>query len=178
MPKRTAGKKPPQAVNAKSSRRDQSLRKHLLALLDSSEAHLNFSDAVAAFAPVQRGIRPPGAAHTAWQLLEHLRICQWDILEFSRNPTHASLSWPEGYWPATDAPTSEEAWDQSIAAFRADLRAMRKLIADPRRDLFARVHHPEAEAKHTLLREALLLADHNAYHIGQLVLLRRVLGAL
>lgn len=175
MRKQTAGKKTPQAVNAKSSGRDQSLRKQLGALLDSSEAHLNFSDAVAGFAPAQRGVRPPGAAHTAWQLLEHLRICQWDILEFSRNPKHASPAWPDAYWPATDAPTGEEAWDQSIAAFRADLRAMAKLIADPRRDLFARVNHPDAEAKHTLLREALVLADHNAYHIGQLVLLRRLL---
>ncbi|MGH9795699.1 MAG: DinB family protein [Candidatus Acidiferrales bacterium] len=144
-------------------------------LLTSSEAHLNFDDSIAGFAPAQRGIRPPGAAHTAWQLLEHLRICQWDILEFSRNPKHASPAWPDNYWPATDAPPNEEAWDHSIAAFHADLRAMTKLIADPHRDLYARINHPDAEAKHTLLREALLLADHNAYHIGQLVLLRRLL---
>lgn len=151
------------------------LRNHLAKLLHSSEAHLNFDDAVSGFVPAQRGIRPPGAAHTAWQLLEHLRICQWDILEFSRSPKHVSPAWPDGLWPATDAPPNEAAWDKSIAAFHADLRAMRKLIADPRRDLFARINHPEAEAKHTLLREALLVADHNAYHIGQLVLLRRLL---
>ncbi|MGH9815157.1 MAG: DinB family protein [Candidatus Acidiferrales bacterium] len=177
MPRSTALKEPRKAAKAKGSDRDQSLRKHLVALLESSAAHMDFSDAISGIAPAQRGIRPPGAAHTAWQLLEHLRICQWDILEFSRNPKHVSLSWPEGYWPATDAPPNEKAWDHSIAAFRADLRAMRKLIADPRRDLFARVKHPEAEAKHTLLREALVLADHNAYHIGQLVLLRRLVTA-
>lgn len=167
-------KKSSSKKSASSPLGDKILRKQLLIFLESSDAHLNFDDAVTGFAPAQRGIRPPGAAHTAWQLLEHLRICQWDILEFSRNPKHASPAWPDNYWPATDAPPSDDAWDQSIAAFRADLRAMTKLIADPRRDLFARVNHPDAEAKHTLLREALLLADHNAYHIGQLVLLLRL----
>jgi hypothetical protein len=145
-------------------------------LLQSSEAHLNFDVAIAGFAPAQRGIRPPGAAHTAWQLVEHLRICQWDILEFSRNPRHVSPAWPDGYWPSSDVPPDNAAWQKSIAAFHADLRAMQKLVADPRRDLLARVNHPEAQAKHTLLREALLLADHSAYHVGQLVLLRRLLG--
>jgi hypothetical protein len=154
---------------------DRLLRRHLLALLDSSEAHLNFDDAVAAFTPEQRGVRPPGAAHSAWQLLEHLRICQWDILEFSRNPQHVSPPWPAGYWPASAAPPSDAAWQQSVAAFRAGRRAMQKLVADRKRDLFACVNHPEARAKHTLLREVLLLADHNAYHIGQFVLLRRLL---
>jgi hypothetical protein len=154
----------------------RALRKHLVDLLQSSEAHLNFDDAIAGFAPAQRGIRPPGAAHTAWQLVEHLRICQWDILEFSRNPRHVSPAWPDGYWPSADAPPDDATWQKSIAAFHADLRAMQKLVADPRRDLLARVNHPEAQAKHTLLREALLLADHNAYHVGQLVLLRRLLG--
>lgn len=156
-------------------RTDRLLRRHLLALLASSEAHMNFDDAIAGFAPEQRGVRPPGTAHSAWQLLEHLRICQWDILEFSRNPRHVSPPWPEGYWPATAAPPSDAAWQQSVAAFRAGLRAMQKLVADRKRDLFARVNHPEARAKHTLLREALLLTDHNAYHLGQLVLLRRLL---
>jgi hypothetical protein len=155
---------------------DARLRKHVLALLVSSEAHLSFDDAIAGFAPEQRGVRPPGAAHTAWQLLEHLRICQWDILEFSRNPRHVSPSWPDGYWPASEAPPSDAAWQKSIAAFHADLRAMQKLVADRKRDLFARVNHPEARGQHTLLREALLLADHNAYHVGQLVLLGRLLG--
>ncbi len=175
MPRPIARTKPRKSVKPTSSGGDQPLRKHLRAQLESSEAHLNFDDAISGFAPAQRGIRPPGAAHTAWQLLEHLRICQSDILEFSRNPRHVSPAWPEGLWPASEAPPSEAAWDKSVAAFHADLRAMRKLIADPRHDLFARINHPDAEPKHTLLREALVLADHNAYHIGQLVLLRRLL---
>ncbi len=175
MPRPTARTKPRKTVKPTSSGGDQPLRKHLAALLESSEAHLNFDEAISGFAPAQRGMRPPGAAHTAWQLLEHLRICQWDILEFSRNPKHVSPAGPDGYWPKSETPSSEEAWEQSIAAFHTGLRAMQKLIADPRRDLFARVNHPDAEAKHTLLREALVLADHNAYHIGQLVLLRRLL---
>jgi len=157
---------------------DRALRKHLTALLASREAHLDFEAAVKGITPAHRSMRPPGAAHTAWQLLEHLRICQWDILEFSRNARHVSPEWPDGYWPATADPPDGRAWQKSVAAFRADLRAMQRLVEDPRRDLFARVDHPDAGAKHTLLREALLLADHNAYHIGQLVQLRRLLDAL
>lgn len=177
MPKKIPRKKPrTRKSRLAAARRDQPLRKQVITLLESSEAHLNFDDAVTGFAPEQRGVRPPGAAHTAWQLVEHLRICQWDILEFSRNPKHVSPAWPDGYWPTSDAPPNDEAWTRSIAAFHRDLRAMCKLVADGQRDLFARVNHPEAQAKHTLLREALLLADHNAYHLGQLVLLRRLLG--
>ncbi len=156
---------------------DRALRKHLLAMLQSSEAHIGIDDAVAGIPPHLVGVRPAGAAHTAWQLLEHLRICQWDILEFSRNPKHVSPAWPDGYWPATGAPPDDEAWQKSIAALHADLGAMQKLVADSKRDLFARVNHKDAKAKHTLLREAILIADHNAYHLGQLVLLRRLLGA-
>jgi len=156
---------------------DRTLQKHVRALLESSEAHIGIDDAVAGIPPHLVGVRPKGAAHTAWQLLEHLRICQRDILEFSRNPKHVSPAWPDGYWPTTDGPPNDEAWQKSIAAFHADLRAMQALVTDRKRDLFARVKHKGAKAKHTLLREALLIADHNAYHIGQLVLLRRLLGA-
>jgi hypothetical protein len=155
--------------------RDAAIRKHITALLASSEAHLGFEEIVSSLPPGMEGIRPPGAAHTPWQLLEHLRICQWDILEFSRNPGHRSPSSQQGYWPASEAPPDEAAWERSLDAFRADLRAMKKLVADPRRNLLARIDHPDARSKHTLLREALLLADHNAYHLGQLVLLRRLL---
>jgi len=165
------------AASPAPRREDRALRKHLLALLDSSEAHIGIDDAFAGIPPDLRGVRPAGAAHTAWQLLEHLRICQSDILEFSRNPKHVSPAWPDGYWPATGAPPDDEAWQKSIAALHADRRAIENLVADPKRDLFARVNHRGAKAKHTLLREALLIADHNAYHIGQLVLLRRLLGA-
>jgi len=169
------------ATRKKSSRShtdgQRALRKHLLALLDSAEAHLPFDAVLAGIPPAQRGLLPRGAAHTAWQLLEHLRICQWDILEFSRNPRHVSPEFPAGCWPTTAAPPSDAAWRESLAAFRADRRAMQKLVAGRRQDLFARVNHPAARARHTLLREALLLADHNAYHLGQLVLLKRLLAA-
>ncbi len=153
--------------------RDQSLGDHLLHLLGGRGAHLTFEDAVADFPAELRGVRPRGSAHTAWQLLEHLRIAQWDILEFSRDPDHVSPTFPAGYWPPSEAPPDGAAWDASCAAFRRDLQAMRDLIADPEADLLAPLPHcPDA----TLLREALLVADHNAYHLGQLVMLRRLLG--
>jgi DinB superfamily len=150
------------------------LRQQLLELLRGGNAHAGFDAAVADF-PVQfRGKKPKGAEHSAWQLLEHLRIAQWDILEFSRDAKHVSPKWPDGYWPKADAPPSAAAWSNSVRRFRADLKAMAKLVADKDRDLFALIPHGEGQ---TLLREALLLADHNAYHIGQLILLRRLLGA-
>jgi uncharacterized damage-inducible protein DinB len=178
MPKKAVrrGSRSRRAASA-PRRNDRALRKHLLTLLASSEAHIGIEDAVAGIPPHLVGVRPARAAHTAWQLLEHLRICQRDILEFSRNPKHVSPAWPDGYWPATGGPPDDEAWQKSIAAVHADRRAMQKLVSDPKRDLFARVNHRDAKAKHTLLREVLLIADHNAYHVGQLVLLRRLLGA-
>ena len=150
------------------------LRDHLLYLLRGGGAHLDFDAAVADLPPPLRGAKPPGQPHTLWRLLEHLRICQWDILEFSRNPRHVSPSFPDGYWPAGDAPPDDGAWDRSVAAFRADLQAMQDLVGDPATDLFAAIPHGQGQ---TVLREALLVADHNAYHLGQLVLLRRLLGA-
>jgi DinB superfamily len=153
---------------------DRALREHLLELLGGKSAHLTFDEAVADLPPALRGTRVPGTPHTSWRLVEHLRIAQWDILEFSRNPRHTSPDWPAGYWPPDDAPPDAGAWDRSVAQFRADLKAMRDLVADPATDLFARISHGDGQ---TILREALLVADHNAYHIGQLVMLRRVLGA-
>lgn len=158
------------------ARRDGSLRTHILYLLRGGGAHLNMDEALADWPAKLRGVKPPGAAHTAWQLLEHMRIAQWDILEFSRNPRHTSPDFPAGYWPPTEAPPEEADWEKSIAAFRADRKALEKLVADPSKDLVARVPHPDAKPEHTLLREALLVADHNAYHLGQLVLLRRLLA--
>jgi len=155
---------------------DESLRKHILYLLRGGGAHLGFDEAFEDVPARLRGMKPAGAAHTAWQLVEHLRLAQWDILEFSRNPQHVSPKFPEGYWPRTPAPPDDAAWERSVAAFRADLEAMCALVEDPAKDLFARIHHPEATEEHTLLREALLVADHNAYHVGQLVLLRRLLN--
>jgi DinB superfamily len=152
---------------------DQSLRQHLLELLRGGSAHLTFDQAVADLPASLRGVRAPGTPHTAWRLVEHLRIAQCDILEFSRNAKHVSPEFPVGYWPKDDAPPDAQAWDRSVTAFRGDLKAMRDLVADPATDLFARIPHGDGQ---TILREALLVADHNAYHIGQLVMLRRALG--
>ena len=152
----------------------KALREHVGKLLRGRQAHLSFDAAMADWPVKLRGVKPRGAPHTAWQLLEHLRIAQWDILEFSRNPNHVSPAFPAGYWPKSAAPPSKAAWDKSIKAFRADLKAMEKMVADPATDLFAPIPHGDGQ---TILREALLLADHNAYHVGQLLLLRRLLGA-
>jgi hypothetical protein len=150
------------------------LREHLLYLLREGGAHLDFEKVVAGLPAELRGARPPGVPHTPWRLLEHMRIAQWDILEFCRNPRHVSPPFPEGYWPRGDAPPDPGAWDRSVAAFRADLRAMQDLVADLATDLFAQLPHGEGQ---TVLREALLVADHNAYHLGQLVVVRRLLNA-
>jgi uncharacterized damage-inducible protein DinB len=151
-----------------------SLREHLLYLLKGGGAHLDFDKAITGLPAKLRGAKAPGVPHTPWRLLEHLRIAQRDILEFTRNPRHVSPPWPEGYWPAGDAPPDDEAWDRSAAAFRADLRAMEDLVADRATDLFTPLPHGKGQ---TALREALLIADHNAYHLGQLVVVRRLLGA-
>ncbi len=150
------------------------LRQELASYLDSGHAHASWRDAFAELPPELRGSKVVGSPHTAWQLLDHLRIAQWDILEFSRNSKHVSPDFPLGYWPATPAPPDENAWDASVRAYRRDLDEMRKLILDPQTDLFAKIPHGSGQ---TILREALLIIDHNAYHLGQLVLLRRLLDA-
>jgi len=154
--------------------RDVSLRQHLLELLKGGHAHATFDAAVKNLPVALRGKRPKGAEHSPWELLEHLRIAQADILDFTRNPNYQHLPWPEGYWPATPAPPDEKAWDKSVRAFRRDLKAMCDLVANPAADLLDKIPHGDGQ---TILREVLLLADHNAYHLGALVLLRRVLGA-
>jgi hypothetical protein len=153
---------------------EKALREHLLYLLRGGGAHLDFEAAIAGLPAALRGAKAAGVPHSPWRLLEHMRIAQWDILEFSRNRRHVSPPFPDGYWPASDAPPDAAAWDRSVAAFRADLQAMQDLVADPATDLFTPIPHGEGQ---TILREALLVADHNAYHLGQLVMLRRVLGA-
>jgi len=153
---------------------DQALRDHLLSLLKNGHAHATFEAAVADLPAALQGSRPDGIPHSPWQLLEHLRLAQWDILEFSRDPKHVSPPWPEGYWPKDPAPPSATAWEESLAAFRRDLKAMEELIADSANDLYAPFPWGDGQ---TLLREALLVADHNAYHVGQLVFVRRLLGA-
>ena len=153
---------------------DRILRDHLLELLRGGGAHLDLEQALGGLAPELRGARAAGLPHTVWQLLEHLRLAQRDILEFSRRADHVSPAFPAGYWPKGEAPPDDAAWERSVAACRDDLAQMEKLVADPKTDLFARIPHGEGQ---TILREALMLADHNAYHLGQLVLLRRLLGA-
>lgn len=150
------------------------MRTHLVKLLRGGDAHLD-ADAVFDDVPFKLwGKRPRNAPHSLWQLLEYLRIAQWDILEFSRNRDHKSPEWPEGYWPSRAAPKDEAAVEQSLAAFRADLAAMQALVEDPATDLGARIPWGDGQ---TILREALVLADHNAYHLGQCVLVRRLIGA-
>ena len=153
---------------------DASLRQHLLSLLTGGNAHTDFETAIKNIPPALRGKRPKGAEHSLWEVLEHMRIAQWDILEFSRDPKHRSPDWPGGYWPATPAPPDDKAWDKSVRAFRRDLKAMCALVAEESTDLFARIPHGDGQ---TILREALLVADHNAYHLGEMVLVRRLLGA-
>ncbi|MGA8501837.1 MAG: DinB family protein [Candidatus Sulfotelmatobacter sp.] len=150
------------------------LREHLLYLLNGGGAHARFDDVVKNWPEELRGTKPNGLPHTAWMLLAHLRLAQWDILEFSRNSKHTSPEWPRGYWPKTEAPQSAAAWNKSVQQFRKDLKSMQDLVANPKTDLYARVPWGDGQ---TILREALLLADHNAYHLGQLVYLRRLLGA-
>jgi hypothetical protein len=149
------------------------LRKHVIELLKGKSAHAGFDSAVAGFPVKRAGEKPAGAPHSAWQLLEHMRIAQWDILEFSRNPKHVSPKWPEGYWPDSESPPNAEAWRKSVDAFQADLKAMQALVSSSSSDLLAPFPHGDGQ---TLLREALLVADHNSYHLGQLVILRRLLG--
>jgi hypothetical protein len=157
-----------------ADRNDAELRKHLVELLTGGHAHATFEQAVKNLPVELRGKAPKGAEHSPWQLLEHLRLAQWDILDFSRNAKYQALKWPDDYWPKEKAPADEKAWDKSVRAFKRDLKEMCALVEDPKTDLFAKISHGDGQ---TILREALLAADHNAYHIGQLVLVRKMLGA-
>ena len=152
---------------------DEALREHVIYLLRGGGAHPPLDTTLADWPVEMRGVKPKGQGNTAWRLLEHLRIAQWDILEFSRDPEHESPPWPEGYWPDEDAPPDEAAWDSSIALLHEDREAMAALIEDPEADLLAPLPWGDGQ---TLLREALLIVDHNAYHQGQLATLRRLLG--
>ena len=152
---------------------DKKIREHILYLLKGGGAHIGFEDAVSNFPKELRGKRIAGLPHTAWDLLEHMRIAQWDILEFSRNPRHISPGFPQGYWPKESAPVDEEEWNKSITAFRADCNEVQMLVSDPSVDLIAPIPHGTGQ---TILREALLVSDHTAYHLGQMLVLRRILG--
>jgi hypothetical protein len=157
----------------KSPDADASLRKRLVELLQGGQAHVGISDALADFPAEKRGVYANGLEHTAWQLLEHIRLAQWDILEFSRDPKHVSPDFPDGYWPKTPGPHDDATWTKSVRSVASDLRAMIRLVTNPRTDLHAAFPWGDEQ---TLLREALLLADHNVYHVGQIVDLRRALG--
>jgi len=156
-----------------SSSNDSSLRQHLVNLLREGHAHATFDAAIKNLPATARGKRPKGAEHSPWEILEHLRIAQWDILEFSRDAKHQSPDFPSGYWPASAAPPDEKAWAKCVRAFRRDLNALCALVEDKSTDLFAKIPHGSGQ---TILREALLAADHNAYHLGELVVVRRLLG--
>jgi len=151
---------------------EQLLRQHLLELLVGGGAHAKFEDVIKDLPVKLRGAKPAKFPHTAWMLLEHLRLAEWDILEFCRNAKYVSPEWPGGYWPKSEGPPNAGAWNESVRKFRSDLKEMEDLVANPKTDLFARIPWGDGQ---TILREALLVADHNAYHLAQLVDLRRLL---
>ena len=161
-------------ATASTATHDKALREQLVKLLTDSEAHANFETAVKNMPAKLQGTRPPNSAHSAWEILEHLRIAQWDILEFARDAKHKSPDFPAGYWPKSAEPPDAKAWDKSVAAFETDRKALCDLITNESNDLFAKLPHGDGQ---TILRQALLTVDHNAYHIGELIQLRRILGA-
>ncbi len=166
MPTRTA------KARSGRSNQDAALREHLVKLLDGGQAHTGFEDAIKGLSPDLRNRAPKGLPYSPWQLLEHLRLAQWDIVEFSKRADHQSPDWPGGYWPTEDC--TEAAWRKSVRQFRQDLQTMRELVLNPNSDLFTPFPWGDGQ---TLLREALLVADHNAYHLGELIVVRRLLGA-
>jgi len=156
------------------STNDKALRDHVIYLLEEGGAHAKFDDVVKDWPVKLRGQKVENLPYTAWGLLEHMRIAQNDILDFSINPKYKAMNWPADYWPKADALPTPDAWDKSLRAFKKDLAAISKLVRDPKTDLYAKIPWGDGQ---TILREALLTADHNAYHLGQLLTLRRVLGA-
>jgi hypothetical protein len=155
-----------------SSDENKALREQLIENLRCGQAHIDFESAMKGVTAKLGGMQKAGVPHTIWQLLEHLRIAQHDILEFSRNPKHKSPQWPEGYWPKAEAPATEMAWDESVAAFQKEAKEMEELIGNAAHDLFQPIEGGEGQ---TLLREALVLSAHNSYHLGQLVYLKKML---
>ena len=153
---------------------DRALREHVLYLLDGGGAHVSFDNAIAKVPADLRGKTPAGMDHSIWDLLEHIRIAQWDILEFSRDKKHKSPDWPEGYWPKPGSKPSDAQWNASLKKVKSEMKAMQALVKNPKTDLLARIPHGSGQ---TIFREALLVADHNSYHLGQLVLVRRLLGS-
>ena len=158
---------------ARTPRTPDSLRQHVVTLLDGGRAHARATDVLRGFPADRCGERPRGMAHSGWQLVEHLRIAQRDMLDWCRTPGHESPPWPEGYWPKAPKPPDSEAWDRSVRAFLADLRTSVRIARDPRIDLLAPLPHVGV----CWLHELILIADHAAWHLGQLLLLQRCLEA-
>jgi uncharacterized damage-inducible protein DinB len=162
------------AVKTGDGANDKALREQLSKVLSWREAHADWKQALAGLDPTHRGVRPAGSPHSVWDLLEHVRLAQRDILDFTLEPKHVSPDWPAGYWPKSLAPADDAEWEKSVREFFHDLQEMERLVSNPRTDLFARIKHGTGQ---TFLRQVLLLIDHNSYHLGQLVLVRRLLGA-
>jgi uncharacterized damage-inducible protein DinB len=150
------------------------LRRQLADALGWHHAHVDFDRAARELPAGARGRRPNGLPHSPWEILEHLRLAQHDILDFCRNPDYTEMKWPDEYWPQAAAPPDSVAWDASVAAFKRDLREMQALATDERIDLFSKIPHGSGQ---TYLREVILVIDHNAYHVGELVAIRRMLGS-
>lgn len=150
------------------------IRTELVNLLTVRQAHMSFEDAVKDFPPAHFNTRPPNVEYTFWHLLEHLRIAQWDILDYFRNPYYKTIEWPRDYWPAPNAITDATGWQQTLAQFLADRAEMVSLVQDPQTNLYAPI--PHGSDGHTILREILVAADHKAYHIGEFAILRQVVG--
>ena len=153
---------------------DTDLREHLARALGWADAHMSLDDAVADLPAPLRGRKPKGLPYSPWQLLEHIRITQWDILDFCRNPKYEEIAWPDAYWPKSPTPPSDDAWEASVARIREDRAALEALVRDESIDLAARIPHGTGQ---TYLREILLVIDHTAYHMGELIVVRRLLGA-
>ena len=153
---------------------DTDLREHLARALGWADAHMSFDDAVADLPAPLRGRKPKGLPYSPWQLVEHIRITQRDILDFCRNPKYQEIAWPDAYWPKSPAPPSDDAWEASVSRIREDRAALEALARDEAIDLAARIPHGTGQ---TYLREILLVIDHTAYHMGELIVARRLLGA-
>lgn len=153
---------------------DRALREQLARILDWGSAHMTLEQAVADFPPEYMNVRPPNVPYTPWQLLEHIRLAQWDILDFCRNPNYVEMEWPKAYWPAPGEEADQTRWNATLEAFRADLAALREMALDATVDLFVPIPHGQGQ---TILREILLVADHNTYHLGEFAILRQVMGS-
>lgn len=157
----------------KQKQPDANLRKHLAALVHWKDAHVDFDAAVKGIPARCRGVQPPGLPYSPWQLLEHIRLAQADILDFCLNPSYFAPKWPDDYWPSSPTPPDSRAWQMSVSSYRADLRSLGILLDDPAIDVYSEIPHGQGQ---TYLREILLIADHTAFHLGEIVVVRRLLG--